>query len=161
MTQDTAPQGRSDEQETRYESAAESEWQITWRQFRKNRIGVLGLVVVYLLFAVAVFAPLLANGLPYYLRGVVTVFFDSDVTAWRACQRQSCSSAWMGSVTELAEVVTGLARYSLPSSSSRRARSSSSLSDRLSLARSSRMCASSVVPVSATMPSCRANANTT
>lgn len=63
---------------------SESDWQITWRQFKKNKVGLVGLVVVYLLFAVAVFAPLMANGRPYHLRGVITLFYDSDVTAWRA-----------------------------------------------------------------------------
>lgn len=63
--------------------SSQSDWMITWRQFRKNRIGITGLIVVYVLFAIAIFAPVLANGLPFYLRGVVTLFFDSDVTAWK------------------------------------------------------------------------------
>ncbi len=39
-----------------------------WRQFKRNRLAVIGLYVVAALFAVAIFADLLANDKPYYLR---------------------------------------------------------------------------------------------
>lgn len=41
-------------------------WSIVWRQFRKNAPAIIGLAVILLLFAVAVFAPFLANKYPYY-----------------------------------------------------------------------------------------------
>jgi len=42
-------------------------WRIVGRQFRKNRLAVLGLMVVVLLFLVALAAPLLANERPLFL----------------------------------------------------------------------------------------------
>lgn len=65
------------------ENKSESDWQITWRQFKKNKVGMAGLVIVYILFGIAVFAPLIANGLPYYMYGSVTIFYDNDVSAFR------------------------------------------------------------------------------
>lgn len=41
-------------------------WQIVWRQFRRHRPAVLGLGMVVTLFLLAVFAPFLANRLPYF-----------------------------------------------------------------------------------------------
>jgi peptide/nickel transport system permease protein len=81
---DSKTKSRSVPDVTQYaDTPSESDWQITWRQFKKNNVGMAGLVAVYLLFAVAVLAPVLANGLPFYMQGVVTVFYDSDVAAWR------------------------------------------------------------------------------
>ena len=41
-------------------------WTIVWRQFRKNTPAMIGLAIILLLFAIAVFAPVLANKYPYY-----------------------------------------------------------------------------------------------
>ncbi|MFB3059804.1 MAG: hypothetical protein ACE10C_00355, partial [Candidatus Binatia bacterium] len=46
----------------------ESYWSYVWRQFKRNRLAVIGLYVVAALFAVAIFADFLANDKPYYLR---------------------------------------------------------------------------------------------
>jgi len=46
----------------------ESYWSYVWRQFKRNRLAVMGLYVVAALFAVAIFADFLANDKPYYLR---------------------------------------------------------------------------------------------
>lgn len=44
-------------------------WGTVWRQFKKNRMAMAGLVVVVILFAVALTAPILANNRPYlYIR---------------------------------------------------------------------------------------------
>jgi len=43
-------------------------WSLVWRRFKKDRLAMAGLVVVVLLFLVAIFAPLLANNKPLYLR---------------------------------------------------------------------------------------------
>lgn len=45
----------------------QSYWRIVWRQFKKNRIGVAGLVVLILLALIAVFAPFLAGDRPIYM----------------------------------------------------------------------------------------------
>lgn len=45
----------------------QSYWRIVWRQFKKNRIGMAGLVVLVLLALVAVFAPFLAGDRPIYM----------------------------------------------------------------------------------------------
>ncbi len=41
-------------------------WSIIWRQFRKHRFAVAGVVLVLLFFMISVFAPLIANKYPYY-----------------------------------------------------------------------------------------------
>ena len=40
-------------------------WYNAWKELRKNRFAVAGLVVICLLFFVAIFAPLIANNRPY------------------------------------------------------------------------------------------------
>lgn len=45
----------------------QSYWRIVWRQFKKNRIAVTGLVVLILLALIAVFAPFLAGDRPIYM----------------------------------------------------------------------------------------------
>ncbi len=47
-----------------------SYWQMVWHHFKKKRMALIGLWVSLLLFVVAVFAPLLANGRP--------IFFSHD-----------------------------------------------------------------------------------
>ena len=46
----------------------EGYWSLVWRQFRRNRLAVVGLYVVMALFVVALFADFLANDKPYYMR---------------------------------------------------------------------------------------------
>ncbi len=46
----------------------QSYWSFVWRQFKHNYLAVIGLYVVAVLFAVAIFADFLANDKPYYLR---------------------------------------------------------------------------------------------
>ena len=41
---------------------------MVWRQFKRDRFAVCGLALIVFLFAVAIFAPLLANGKPILLR---------------------------------------------------------------------------------------------
>jgi len=64
------------------EVKGESSWAVAWRMFRKNRLAMSALLVVYLLFGVAVFAPLLANGRPLYVRGHLTHVYENDVAAF-------------------------------------------------------------------------------
>ncbi len=45
-----------------------SYWAIVWGQFKKNLPARVGVVMVALMFALAVFAPFLANNYPYYWR---------------------------------------------------------------------------------------------
>ncbi len=40
-------------------------WNNVWKEFKKNRLSVAGLVIVVILFMIAIFAPLLANNKPY------------------------------------------------------------------------------------------------
>lgn len=58
-------------------------WSVAWRQYRKNRLAMWALAVVVLLFGLACFAPLLANGRPLWLRGHLTHVYESDVAAFR------------------------------------------------------------------------------
>lgn len=46
--------------------ASRGYWQIVWRQFRRHTPAMIGLGMVVLLFLLAVFAPLLANNVPYF-----------------------------------------------------------------------------------------------
>lgn len=41
-------------------------WQLVWRQFKKNRLAVIGLAMVLVFFIMAAFAPLLTNKYPYF-----------------------------------------------------------------------------------------------
>jgi len=45
----------------------QSYWRLIARQFRRNILAVLGLVIILLLFAVAILAPFLANDKPFYV----------------------------------------------------------------------------------------------
>ena len=42
-------------------------WRLVWRQFRKNKLPLVGLAFVLTLFVVALFAPILANDVPIYM----------------------------------------------------------------------------------------------
>jgi len=46
-------------------SSRKGYWNNVWKEFKKNRLSVAGLVVVAILFMIAIFAPLLANNKPY------------------------------------------------------------------------------------------------
>lgn len=41
-------------------------WSIVWKQFKKNRVAVVGLWLILAIFTEAVFVPFLANKYPYY-----------------------------------------------------------------------------------------------
>jgi len=43
---------------------ARSYWHITWRRFRRHRLGMVGLCVVAALFLVSFLSPMLANEQP-------------------------------------------------------------------------------------------------
>jgi peptide/nickel transport system permease protein len=43
-------------------------WAMVWQQFRQKRFALLGLIFVFILFAVALLAPLLVNSSPLYLK---------------------------------------------------------------------------------------------
>ena len=61
---------------------AQDAWSVAWRQFQKNRLAMAALVVVMVLFGLACFAPLLANGRPLWLRGHLTHVYETDVAAF-------------------------------------------------------------------------------
>lgn len=63
-------------------AGGDSNWAIAWRQFQKNRLAMAGVVVVSLLAAMAVFAPLLANGRPLYVRAYLSHLYDNEVAAF-------------------------------------------------------------------------------
>ena len=46
----------------------ESYWSYVWRQFKRNRLAVVGLYAVMGLFILAIFADFFANDKPYYMR---------------------------------------------------------------------------------------------
>jgi len=50
-------------------------WSSVWREFRKNRLALAGLVIVLCLFAMALMAPLLAGDRPYVYAGQGKVYF--------------------------------------------------------------------------------------
>jgi len=43
----------------------ESPWQVAWRQFKKNKLGMMGLFILIIIALVAIFAPQLAPNSPY------------------------------------------------------------------------------------------------
>jgi peptide/nickel transport system permease protein len=53
-----------DELERRHAAAGEGYWSLVWAQFRKNREGMTGLVIVALIVLTALLAPLIANDRP-------------------------------------------------------------------------------------------------
>lgn len=50
-------------------------WSQVWRQFRRNRVALGGLYVVFCLLALALFADFLANDQPYYVRYRGKIYF--------------------------------------------------------------------------------------
>lgn len=57
-------------------------WSVAWRQLRRNRLAMAGLVVIFVFFGVASFAPLLATGRPLFLRAHVPNLYETDVAAF-------------------------------------------------------------------------------
>lgn len=55
-----------------------------WRQFKKRKIGLVSLVVILVLFAVAVYAPLIANHNPIALKTTYGTLYDYYFSGWRA-----------------------------------------------------------------------------
>jgi peptide/nickel transport system permease protein len=72
-------------------SSDQSFWTIAWRQFKKDRVSMTGLVICGLLAGLAILSPFLANGRPFKITGVLTNFYTSDVAAfndWHHLYRQ-------------------------------------------------------------------------
>lgn len=53
----------------------DSYWQIIWKQFKKNKIGILSLIVVSLFIVAGVYAPLLASSKPLFIAYEDTWYF--------------------------------------------------------------------------------------
>lgn len=51
-------------------AAGEGYWQLVWRQFRGRRLASASLAIIVLLFLLAAWAPVLANGKPFYWREI-------------------------------------------------------------------------------------------
>lgn len=54
--------------ENKHKEAPYSYWQMVWQHFRKKRLAVAGLGITLFFFAVAIFAPVLANDRPILVR---------------------------------------------------------------------------------------------
>lgn len=52
-----------------------SYWMIVWRSFQKNSLARFGLWMIFFTFAIAFFAPFLANSEPYYVKVGEKVYF--------------------------------------------------------------------------------------
>jgi peptide/nickel transport system permease protein len=63
-------------------SARKGYWIRVWREFKKNRLALVGLFIVLTLFSIAICAPLIANDKPYiYISAekvYLPIFFDYD-----------------------------------------------------------------------------------
>jgi peptide/nickel transport system permease protein len=77
--QNDAPSQKEIEEEDRRtasrKAVTESYWSLVRHQFKKNRIAVYALYTVYFLFAVAIFADVLANDKPLYANYKGTTYF--------------------------------------------------------------------------------------
>lgn len=51
-------------------------WQQTWRDFRRNRLAMFGLITVFLVATTGVFAPLIANNRPYMIKMIFADDYD-------------------------------------------------------------------------------------
>jgi peptide/nickel transport system permease protein len=81
-----------------------SYWQSVWRHFKKKRLAVGGLWISLLLFFVAIFAPLLANGRPLFLshqgQWYWPAFSDVEGTgpyAWKDLKKNA-PFVWQGNI---------------------------------------------------------------
>ncbi len=85
---------------------SQGNWAIVYRQFKRNKLAIVGLVVLMLLFFVAIFAPFLAGEKPIYLvkegstyvlpnvlkyKDLVSVQFDR----WRPGENETAVYAWI------------------------------------------------------------------
>lgn len=50
-------------------SDANDQWSLVWKNFRKHRLAVGGVLLICTLITISVFAPFLANGMPLWYRG--------------------------------------------------------------------------------------------
>ncbi len=81
-------------------------WAIVYRQFKRNKFAIVGLIILLFLFSVAVFAPFLAGEKPIYLvkedktyiipnvikyKDLVSVQFDR----WRPGENETAIYAWI------------------------------------------------------------------
>lgn len=64
-----------------------------WRQFKKRKIGLVSLVVILVLFALAVYAPFLANHNPLALKTTYGTIYEYYYAGWRAVQETALASA--------------------------------------------------------------------
>ena len=59
----------------------QSYWRLVWRQFRRNPLAICGLVVIFLMGSIALFAPFLAGDVPIYMqKGGKTYWFPNVFT---------------------------------------------------------------------------------
>lgn len=63
-------------------------WQLVWGQFIRNRLAVAAGVVVWLMFTIAIFAPFIANGYPYYAKIYNPTQYRGDFRGWRLNHRE-------------------------------------------------------------------------
>lgn len=52
------------------QSPGQSQWQLIWRQFARNRLAVVSAVVIMVLIQASIWAPFLANNRPLYYSGI-------------------------------------------------------------------------------------------
>jgi peptide/nickel transport system permease protein len=57
----------------------QSYWRLVWRQFRRNRLALVGLGILAILFFVAIFAPFLASDRPIYLSTAEGTYWFANV----------------------------------------------------------------------------------
>src|SRR3990172_11711539 len=61
----------------------ESYWDLVFRQFRRNRLAVVSLIFVVVLFFIAIAAPFLANNRPILLRGSFRTLYKERFEEWK------------------------------------------------------------------------------
>ena len=61
----------------------ESYWDLVSRQFRRNRLAVVSLYFVLLLFVIAIAAPFLANNRPLVLQGAFRSLYENRFQEWK------------------------------------------------------------------------------
>lgn len=65
----------------RTQPSKESYWRLVWRQFRKDKVAMAGLVLLAVLCLIAVAAPFLANDVPLYMvKGGKAYWFPNVIT---------------------------------------------------------------------------------
>jgi len=71
-------QALADAEEVRVAEAGQSFGQLAWRRFRRNRQAMVGLAVILLMAAGGIYAPLLANHLPWYVEARRPDFYENS-----------------------------------------------------------------------------------